>query len=99
MNVKVIEVIKDGKVGYLAATSIFVSANIVDNPMKAINYALDEFAGDLEDDLRNIRLPTDEVYAKSGILVDSAEVVEFEVELKEVSRGPVRQPRKMPAPR
>lgn len=94
MKLIVIEVTRDGKVGYLKGTSIFCQDNIVDHPMQAINYAAEENAGDLEGDLRDLRLAGDEVYAKSGVAVDTAEVVEFEVTVQETARRPGRAPHK-----
>jgi hypothetical protein len=82
MKIKVIEIKKDGKVGYLAGTSIFQENSVVDNPMHAIIYNDEE---KIKTDLRNLYI-TGVGGAKSGIRADSADVVEFEVEIKEVAR-------------
>lgn len=98
MKLIVIEVTRAGKVGYLKSTSIFCQDNIVDHPMQAINYAAEENVGDLESDLHDLRLAGDEIYAKSGVAVDTADVVEFEVSVQETSRRPGRAPHKSRLP-
>lgn len=82
MKIKVIEIKKDGKVGYLAGTSIFSQDSVVDNPMNAIIYTDDN---EIKNDLGNLYI-TGVGGARSGIRADSADIVEFEVEIKEVSR-------------
>jgi hypothetical protein len=82
MKIKVIEIKKDGKVGYLAGTNIFHENAVVDNPMHAIIYTDD---AQVKEDLGNLYI-TGVGGAKSGIRADSADVVEFEIEIKEVAR-------------
>lgn len=94
MKIIVIEVTRDGKTGYINGRSIFDQDGIVDEPTNAINYALPENASRLDTDLGNLHLKDDEMYARSGIKVDTAEVVEFEVVLQETARRPARKPHK-----
>lgn len=89
MKFKVIEITFEGKTGFLAETSCFSSKPMVDNPMNAIMYKEGEDEK-LQYDLRNLYL-TGVGGAKSGVRADSADVVEFEVEIKEVSREHARQ--------
>jgi len=90
MKITVVRVVKDGKVGYLNGTSIFHANNIVDQPTAAINYALPENAKQLDQDLSRIHIAGDQIFARSGLQVDSAEVVDMEVTVQEVSSRPAR---------
>lgn len=94
MKLKVIKVVQDGIVGYLKSTSIFEEDNVVENPVLAINYNDPCHAGNLEEDLENLHLPLDEVYAMSGVQVESAHVVELEVIINELSSYEGRAPHK-----
>ena len=91
MQIKVIKVTQNGKVGYLYSPTIFggLGSNskspIVDNPWEAKNYASEEFAQDLEQDISYLRLPNKDHAAMSGVSVDTAHVVEIELSFKEVS--------------
>lgn len=91
MQIKVIKVTQDGKVGYLHSPTIFggmgfsSQSPIVDNPWEAKNYALEENAPDLEQDISYLRLPNKDHSAMSGISVDTAHIVEIELSFKEVS--------------
>lgn len=91
MKITVVRVIKHGKVGYLNGTSIFHANNIVDQPTAAINYALPANAKQLEQDLSSIHISGDQIFARSGLKVDSAEVVDMEVTVQEVSNRPARE--------
>lgn len=83
-KIKVIEIVYNGKVQYLAGTSIFDSNPLVDNPLEAIDYEDDTV---LNYDMGNLYI-TNVGGAMSGVRADSAQVVEFEVEIKltELSR-------------
>jgi hypothetical protein len=95
MKILVIKVMKDGKVGYLRSSSIFFSGGaITDNPLEATNYNSDENRPELQQDLNDLRLPEDEIYAKSGVSVDSAQVVEIEVSWNETFAHTPRLPHK-----
>lgn len=83
MKIKVIEIKKDGKVSYLRENTIFSEKNVVADPSKAFNYDGDDEK--LQKDLNNLYV-TNLGGAKSGVRADSADVVEFEFSLKEVSR-------------
>lgn len=89
MLIKVIKVTKNGKVGYLNSSSMFGgfdnSPPIVDTPIQAKNYAIPDFANDLEQDIANIRLPNKPYAAMSGVSVDTAQIVEIEVTFIECS--------------
>lgn len=92
MNIKVIKVTKDGKVGYLRSATVFgglgMSKNgspIADNPAQAKNYALPEFENDLEQDIGYLRLPGKDFSAMSGVSVDTAHIVEIELTFTETS--------------
>lgn len=85
-KIKVIEVTKDGKIGFLAKTNDFYKKTLVDSPVNAIIYH-DEEA--LTSDLNNLYI-VGVGGAKSGVHADSVDVVEFEVQLKEKSRKQAR---------
>ena len=91
MKITVVRVVKDGKVGYLNGTSIFHANNIVDEPTAAINYALPQNNKRNDQDLARIHITGDQIFARSGLQVDSAEVVEMEVTVQEVSSRPARE--------
>lgn len=89
MKFKVIEITFQGQTGYLANNSCLFGKPTVDNPMNAIMYK----EGDedkLKRDLSSLYM-TGVGGGKSSARADSADVVEFEVEIKEISREKARQ--------
>lgn len=98
MKLTVIEVTQDGKVGYLAAISIFHNP-IVATPLEATNYATEENAGRLEQDLSDLHLKGDYIYGRSCVRVDTAHVVELELSVQESSRREARPVHTAPDPR
>lgn len=85
MKIKVIEISFEGKVGYLKELSIFSAESVVDNPVNAKHYTDDN---ELKSDLRSIYY-TGVGGGKSCVRADSSQVVEFEMQLIELSRKPV----------
>lgn len=85
--IRVIEVTSQGKVYYVAANSCLVERHVVENPVMAINFA-GQPEIEIHHALSNIAVrPGDDYWAKSGIRSDTLpQIVEFEVEVKEVSR-------------
>lgn len=89
MKFKVIEITFQGKTGYLANNSCLFGEPTVADPMKALMYKEGE-ENELNYALKCLYL-TGVGGAKSGVRADSADVVEFEVEIKEVFRENARQ--------
>lgn len=91
-RLKVIRVTVKGDVGYVRSVSMF-GEPLSWSPFNAKNYYGDDKL--LERDLTSLVLPNDEVFAKSGLRVDTADVVEFEMEvnLTELSARTARKPR------
>lgn len=93
MKIKVIEVNKDGKIGYLAHPTVF-SGNgkpVRDSPLEAMNYNLPENALSLDSALKVLQVKDGAGGAMSGVSVTSAHVVEIEITMKEVSRQKGRE--------
>ena len=85
--IRVIEITSQGKAYYVAANSCLVAEHAVENPALAINFAgMPEI--EIHHALSNIAVrPGDDYWAKSGIRSDTLpQIVEFEIEVKEVSR-------------
>ncbi len=95
MKIQVIKVTQNGKTGYLRSTNMFFpNGPIVENPLEATNYLIAENNRKLKQDLDYLRLPSDEWFARSGLLVDTAYLVEFDVDLQETSCVEAREPHK-----
>lgn len=95
MNIKrkVIEVVIKGEKKYLCSSNVF-GDKPTDNPMEATNYLGDD--EQLKRDLENVVIQGDNIYARSGVRIDTAPVVvEMEIELKctELSRAVGREMR------
>lgn len=83
MKIKVIRVTQAGQVGYVKSATIFGAADpVVSNPFEAKNYMDSQ---ELQEDLDNLYISGDELYARIGVKVDSAEVVEFQLSAQELS--------------
>jgi hypothetical protein len=85
--IRVIEISDQGKTLYVAANSCLSPQPAVPNPANAINFAdLPEI--ELHHALSSIAVrPGDDYWAKSGIRSDTLpQVVEFEVQVSELSR-------------
>lgn len=85
MKIKVIKVTKNGKEGYLRSASLFDDKSIVDSPLEAKNYALEDNAYEFDNDIDMLNLPNQEYTTRSGLSVDSANIVELEFTFTEVS--------------
>lgn len=97
MKIKVIKITYNGEVSYLANTGYNDDYNnstpkTVDNPVSAINYALESNEKRLEDDMYSFYITGVGVGgARSGISADRIDLVEFEVAIKETSTQVLRQ--------
>lgn len=93
MKLVLIEVVtsEDGK-GYVVEPSCLAMYPITSEPLNAKNYA--DNNRELISDLHSLVLPDDKGYAKSGLRVQSIEVVELElvIEVTEISRRVGREP-------
>jgi hypothetical protein len=90
-HLTLIEVTVDGRRQYVAANSCLCVSSTVDNPLHAIDYT--DRPDDLEQAIRNIVTPFDEVIAKSGVRSETLPVVvTIEVTFNEVNRVAGRGP-------
>lgn len=72
-NITVIQVIQDGKVGYVKHTSCLMQNPIVESAFAAIDYT--DHPDALEYDLGVLVTPFDKSYAKSGLRIEHLPVV------------------------
>lgn len=72
-NITVIQVIQDGKVGYVKHTSCLMQNPIVESAFDAIDYT--DHPDALEYDLGVLVTPFDKSYAKSGLRIEHLPVV------------------------
>lgn len=85
MKLKLIEVKINDETQYLVEPTIFAQKTVTKNPLEAKNY--NENEQELKEDLDMLFVKGDEVYARSGLKVDSIPmIVELEVQVKELSR-------------
>lgn len=100
MLIKVIKVTKDGQVGYLRSANLRECVGkqaVVESPLEAKNYALPDNALSLEKDLKMLHLKDDDVRKIGSTSVDTADVVEIQVTLHEISSTVARPPHKYPS--
>ena len=72
-NITVIQVIQDGRVGYVKHTSCLMSNPIVESAFDAVDYT--DHPDALEHDLGVLVTPFDKSYAKSGVRIEHLPVV------------------------
>lgn len=92
MNVKVIEVVKDGVTYYIGDDCLLSEKFLSPSILGAIDFAQEPNASELQKYLRLLRLPEDQIFSMMSCLVTSVRMVELHVAVTELSSSPARHP-------